>query len=150
MVYYFAYGSNMSERQMDERIGIANYKFFSCGKLLGYELRFNKTPRNIENPKKGYANIEPKENSVVEGIIFEIDSIAISKLDKYECVPEHYVRKQLIVNALDKEILCEVYFAVKTRDGLKPEKVYLDRLLKGKVYLSEKYYKDLKSTSTID
>lgn len=149
MVYYFAYGSNMDLSQMTNRVGL-DYRIISSGRLENYELKFNKVPKTTGNQDIGYANIEFKKNSVVEGIIFEIDSIAINKLDKYECVPKHYIKKQLIVKALDKEILCEVYLAVKTREDLKPEKIYLDRLLKGKIYLSERYYEDLKSTSTID
>ena len=69
--YYFAYGSNMDEHRLKEKRKITFYEKFS-GKLDGWELIFNKIAST--KPGVAYSNIQTKENSSVEGIIYKINS----------------------------------------------------------------------------
>jgi len=148
MVYYFAYGSNMDEMRMKGRVDC--YSIIGGGILTGYNLRFNKID---DKSGAGYANIVLDSESIVEGVIYKVDEIAISKLDINEGTKNHhYYRKQVKVETNGEILNCEVYIAYPERinDKLKPTKTYLDHLLAGKPYLSEKYYREISETKTID
>jgi gamma-glutamylcyclotransferase len=160
MVYYFAYGSNMDEDRLKDRMkktsgfcsnfSVGTYKVIGLGTLEGYKLVFNKINNVFRGA--GYANII-KEDSTVEGIIFEIDDNGMKRLDCNEGVSSgHYYKKYININTKKGTLNCAVYIANddKTKDGLKPTKEYLSCLLKGKEYLSEEYYEKLTKIETID
>jgi gamma-glutamylcyclotransferase (GGCT)/AIG2-like uncharacterized protein YtfP len=139
----------MSKKQMDERIGIENYSLFSKGTLINYKLIFN-NPKCVFS-KEGYASVEPDIDSVVEGIIYEINNIGLEKLDVFELVfDKEYKREQISVDSEKGKIICEVYIATNTQDDLKPSKAYIEKLLVGRSYLSPGYIKMLESVETID
>jgi len=148
MVYYFAYGSNMDENRINNRVGF--YKIIGTGVLKNYTLVFNKISK--DNPSKGYANIIPKDNCLVEGIIYEINSDGIKKLDKKEGFPSHYERKKMKILHDSEYIICEVYIANKNmvNNNLKPTRDYLAHILEGKNYFSKEYLDKLKTTVTLD
>ena len=136
--YYFAYGSNMNTSRMKERgVNIINLE---RGVLNDYKLVFNK--KSFKDNTIGFANIEESKNNQVEGIIYTILYADIAKLDKFEGFPKHYNR--IIMNINDKN--CFVYIANKEwiSESVKPTKEYIEHLLKGRDYLSEKYYESLK------
>lgn len=143
---YFAYGSNMSIAQLKERK--VDHKYLGKAILPNYQLLFNK----LANGKLGvgYANIVPKENSTVEGLLFEVDNL--KALDRFEGYPNHYKREDVNLSFEGKPILATAYVAVhsKTAENLKPEKEYLTRLLSAKEKLSEGYYDGLSKTETAD
>lgn len=133
MIWYFAYGSNMSLNRMNER-GIKINEYTSA-KLENYELRFNK----ISKKQGAVANIVPKQGSIVEGVLYNVDNI--EQLDKYEGFPEHYKRTIVFINGLN----VWVYIAQEKyiKEGLKPSKEYLGYLLEGKEFLSKEYFEKL-------
>lgn len=143
---YFAYGSNMDFKRLEER-GIF-FEFIGVGILENYELQFNKIAKNKTGI--GYANVVKKQGSKVEGILFSIDNIQI--LDRYEGFPEHYLKENLTICFLNDLIEATVYVAApdKIVPNLMPEKAYLNRLLAAKEYLSHEYFDFLDSTKTID
>ena len=148
-MWYFAYGSNMDEERMEKR-GV-NFNERKYAFIKGWKLTFNKVAS--ENPTEGYANIEKDDNDVVEGILYQIDENGLRKLDRYEGVPDHYIKKELEVCLANKEkAVAYVYIANKGKvnDGLKPSKKYLSHLLKGCDLLSEAYCNKLKNIETID
>lgn len=146
---YFAYGSNMSLRQMKERAG----KDYSPvrGILKGYALVFNKV--NIAISGAGFANVEPKENSQVEGLVYELNKEELEIIDKYEGVKSgHYYRAELNIEFQSGETKkCAVYLACpgKIRNGLKPSRKYLETILEAKDYLSPEYFQKLSKTPVI-
>jgi gamma-glutamylcyclotransferase (GGCT)/AIG2-like uncharacterized protein YtfP len=143
---YFAYGSNMDFKRLEER-GIS-FEFMGVGILENYELQFNKIAKNKIGI--GYANVVNKQGSKVEGLLYSIDNIQM--LDRYEGYPEHYLKEILSIYHLNKRIEATVYVAAPDKIGLNlmPEKDYLNRLLAAKQYLSQEYYDFLESTRTID
>ena len=143
---FFAYGSNMDFKRLEER-GIS-FEFIGLGILENYELQFNKIAKNKTGI--GYANVVKKEGSKVEGLLFSIDNIQM--LDRYEGYPEHYLKEILSIYHLNKCIEATVYVAAPDKIGLNlmPEKFYLNRLLAAKEYLSQEYFDFLDSTKTID
>ena len=139
----------MDVQQMNDRE--ANFTKTQKGILKDWKLVFNKINRRLKGA--GFANIVPESNFFVEGIIFEVNEITIDVLDRYEGSPNAYHKKIIPVETNDnKSINCIVYIAnhSKTNNSLKPEKKYLDHLLKGKEFLSENYFSDLQKFETID
>ena len=146
VVVYFAYGSNMDFKRLEER-GIS-FEFMGVGILENYELQFNKIAKNKTGI--GYANVVNKQGSKVEGLLYSIDNIQI--LDRFEGFPEHYLKENLSIYHLNKRIEAIVYVAAPDKIGLNlmPEKAYLNRLLAAKQYLSQEYFDFLESTKSID
>lgn len=142
MCLYFAYGSNMNKARMKKR-DVKFTQMFS-GIMRNWQLTFNKV--NTRKEGSGFANIVPKESSIVEGIIYKINEKSIEKLDDREGFCEHYQRLDMLVESEGKFLKCVIYIAnpTKVREGLKPEKWYLDHLLEGEEFLSTNYISFLK------
>lgn len=149
-IFYFAYGSNMSERRMKKR-GITYYER-KAAHLYGYRLEFNKVAKN--NPCEGYANVVPNSSNIVEGAVYSIEAYHLTKLDKDEGYPKHYLKSALkVVLPNTSEEVCAITYIAhpdKVRDGLKPSREYLSYLLDGKDILSVEYFKKLSGTKTLD
>ncbi len=149
-VYYFAYGSNMDTKRLEERVGINNVQLTGKAILKGYELKFNK----IKSDGTTAANVMPFKFSNVEGLLFEFDpsnSTVLEKLDRYEGVATKDYRRKLLGIEIDGiEVLAYVYVAYpnKIREGILPSKDYLSHLLCAKDYLSEAYYSKLVNQKT--
>lgn len=127
-VWYFAYGRNISFFRLCERIG--GYPALSCrGILPGYRLKFNKTPG--PRPGTGYSNITPAAKEYVEGVVYLLAKRNMSCLDRYEGVPEHYVRQNIIVWNIDRHrwVKAVAYIAARTDDSLEPPREYLEEIL---------------------
>jgi gamma-glutamylcyclotransferase len=147
--YYFAFGSNMNKERMIERE--ANFVNIQKGILNDWELVFNKI--NSRKDGSGFANIIPKIGSIVEGMIYKVDEETLEKLDRFEGVPNHYNRKTMKIRNENNEMIdCITYLANPSQmdNSRKPEKWYLNHLLKGKEYLSEEYFSDLRKTNSLD
>jgi len=135
---YFAYGSNMNISRMVDR-GITPKKSISF-ELQDYKLVMNK--KSYKNPSMGFANIIPKQNSIVEGVLYTINRDDIKKLDKFEGYPKHYNKNILKID--NNEIY--VYVANPKWESdveLNVTEKYKNHILKGKQFLSEKYYNDI-------
>ena len=143
---YFAYGSNMDFRQLTER-GIS-FEMIGLGILEDYVLKFNKI--SSRRSGVGYANIVKQKGSKVEGLLFSIANI--ERLDGFEGYPTHYKKEALKIHHSNNVVDATVYLAASdwVSDNLKPERVYLNRLLAAKDFLSGAYFDFLKSTKTID
>ena len=121
------------------------------GIMRDWKLVFNK--RKWRGGGVGFANIVPEYGFTVEGIIYKINENTIQTLDGLEGVPKGYHKKSMLVENINKEFVdCTVYIAnhSRTNNSSKPKKEYLGRLLKGKEFLSENYFSELKNTKTFD
>lgn len=145
---YFAYGSNMSEERMISRH--ISYESRTFAKLTGYKLIFNK------QASKGnyvYANIMVSENDIIEGVLYEFPDVEISKLDKFEGVPNHYRKIQVNIEDQNGTIASAITYVAKEDkivDGLLPQKEYLNHLLAAQDLLSPLYFEKLKESPTCD
>lgn len=139
MIYYFAYGSNMNEARMLERVG--EFTIIGSGVLIDYQLAFNKMAHGKIG--EGYANVMTSPRDLVEGVVYQFDEIR--KLDKPEGYPIHYDRKLMAISIDGGFVEAWVYFARPSRisEGLMPSKSYLEHILLGKEYLSEAYFQKL-------
>lgn len=147
-MYYFAYGSNMKTKRLKDRVG----KVTVIGKagLSNHCLRFNK----LGDDETGKANIETKENSLVEGVLFNLTEEQFKKLDICEAVPTHYIRCKMNVIRFDNDMVAAaVYIANpnRLRSHLKPKQKYLQYLIDGanEHGLSNQYKQSLASSECI-
>jgi gamma-glutamylcyclotransferase (GGCT)/AIG2-like uncharacterized protein YtfP len=141
---YFAYGSNMNLVQMRYRCPGA--KKIGNGRLSGYEICF---PRKSPSRQgKGVASICEKANTYVEGVVFELTSTDWNSLDRYEGVPDIYIRRLVAISMNDgKEIEAETYIANQVQGSpFKPAKLYMDFIIHGAEEngLSKDYIEKLK------
>jgi len=152
---YFAYGSDMSLRQMQQRLLeaeiILDETARSSATLKDWELRFDKSVP--QHPQVGLAAIHPMVGSVVEGVLYEIPAKAMAALDLAEGVADgHYQRLSLeVVSAKHGAITAQVYVPndLHIHPGLKPTRNHLYRLLAAEKFLSPEYFLKLKRTESL-
>ncbi len=155
MVMYFAYGSNMDVSELERYDVQVDSTRRKHAELPGYVLKFNKVATGeTAKPGEGKGNIERDPDGVVEGVLWEVRSKDISKLDKKEgALIGHYHRATVRVHLSDgtqEDAITYIADSSMTRKGLKPTKEYLGHYLKGKDLLSERYYRWLESTETLE
>ena len=122
---YFAYGSNLSHKQMRDRC--KNPKYIKNFFLEGYKLSFCTINRNY-----GAANIVKKLDSKVPGGIWKISANDEKELDYYEGFPIKYTKDFFILNG--EKIM---FYIIKRQYSFKsPQRWYVDIINQG--------YKDCK------
>lgn len=125
-MYYFAYGSNMNHRQMNERCPTA--KFITRAKLNGYKFVYD----GYTSSRNGaVANIIKSDNNIVEGGLFEIDNDCLHALDKYEGYPSYYERQIVEVEDDNDNSYQAIVYLRKPQKLGKPSDEYRDIVLKG-------------------
>jgi cation transport regulator ChaC len=125
-VWYFAYASNMSRAQIKQRAG--DWAEEKLARLENYELNFDKVARG----GTGTGNIVLAEGKVVWGVLYRVTEAQLRALDRFESVPEHYRRIEVnVVDAENNKIAAQAYIARKVRKGLKPDRLYLQRIIEG-------------------
>ncbi len=144
MVYYFAYGSLMDVQFVGE-LGV-RYENPCSGQLIGFDLYIN--VQDTTNSNFGYANIEPRENNTVEGVLFEIPEEDLILLDSYEGYPELYSRRQINVFSSKSKTHLKAWvyegnlnFVVNR--NLELSNTQKDRIRNGFVFLTVDYQKKL-------
>ena len=141
---YFAFGSNMNQARMKERLDWAPPR--RAAFLKHYRLRFDKISED-----GGKANIRPHVGSIVEGVLYLLGEKDLLLLDRFEGVAEgHYHRNSVEVMSKPGG-LCKVvtYIALRTGPEKPPTRAYLNHLLAGKDLLSQEYVKSLERLPTI-
>lgn len=78
-VLYFAYGSNMHQPRLEQRVGPV--KFIATYSLPGYQLTFDTGMTSCT-----FANVKECEKETCEGVIFEMTYRQLLVLDQYECL----------------------------------------------------------------
>ena len=120
MMLYFAFGSNLNQKQMKRRC--RDSKYIGCYSLKNYKLVF----RNYFLGG-GVADVEKKKNSSVLGAIYKISKKDERELDIYEDFPKTYIKKYF--RLLGKKVMF-YYMPKKTRHVL-PSKRYLNLIIQG-------------------
>lgn len=147
--YYFAYGSNMNPARMAVR-GM-RYCHSQPATLFGWLLCFNK--RAEGERAAAHANIMAQPDYQVEGVLYRlIDNQEITRMDPFEGYPECYRRECMPVATADGIVQTWVYRANPAwqAEQLRPERWYLNHLLSGRPWLSERYYRWLSQASCLE
>lgn len=120
-MYYFAYGSNLSRKQMGERCPGGKPKFGVV--LPNYKLIFTGWSRVW---KGGTASIKPFRGEKVKGAVYELSENDFKKLDKYEDYPVSYDHLNVIVWTEDGDQMEAVTYIKKVQfPETKPSPEYL-------------------------
>ncbi len=129
---------------MHERLGWSPSR--SGAILTDFEMVFNKHSND-----GGKANIMYSPGDLVEGILYSVYEKDLVVLDKYEGVAnKQYKRHEIEVwNNNKKSITAISYKALNTGEVSAPTEEYLSYILEGKEFLSQEYYKKLKSTEIL-
>jgi len=125
-VWYFAYGANLNKELMRKRVG--EWKDCKRGVLEGYRLSFGVFSKSWGG---GVANIVEESNSKVYGAVYLLDEEQLKVLDRYEGVPNIYLRRKVIVKTDDGEVEAVTYVAANPRQFVKPSAEYLAMMQKG-------------------
>lgn len=126
-VWYFAYGSNLNRRQVQERLGRVPEARRAL--LAGWRLCFNKQGRPT------YANIVRSQGGEVWGVLYRCTATDLERMDRFEGVPAaHYRRIAVQVETCEGECLTAVSYDAcperVTREQL-PDRAYAMRILEG-------------------
>jgi len=125
---HFAYGSNLKVERKQARTGPIREALIA--RLPDFRFAFNKRGKD----GSGKANILPTAGSEVWGIVYRISAEGLSKLDRFEGVPDHYTREDLVVVLESGEKITAVTYTARPHrieEGLKPTPDYLELILEG-------------------
>ena len=117
---YFAFGSNLNQKQMKRRC--RDSKYIGCYSLKNYKLVF----RNYYLGG-GVADIQKDKNSTVLGAIYKISKKDEKELDVYEDYPRTYIKKYF--KLLGKKVM--FYYMPKKTMHVPPSKRYINIIIQG-------------------
>jgi gamma-glutamylcyclotransferase (GGCT)/AIG2-like uncharacterized protein YtfP len=124
---YFAYGSNLNKKQMQERCPDSKPLFTAV--LPNFKLIFVGWSRQW---KGAVASIKASRGDRVRGAVYEISELCLQRLDKYEGFPQSYERLKVILFGEDDEAIEAVTYikAGQIQEG-QPSKEYLAIIQQG-------------------
>ena len=126
-MYYFAYGSNLSKKQMKERCP-ANKPLFRAT-LPNYKLIFTGWSRQW---RSGTASIKPFQGDKVPGAVYELSELDFKRLDRHEGYPTLHNRLNVLVITEDGEAVRSVtYIRREQSEETRPTKEYLSIIQQG-------------------
>jgi len=117
---YFAFGSNLNQKQMKRRC--KDSKYIGCYSLRNYKLVF----RNFFLGG-GVADVQKQKNSSVLGAIYKISKKDEKMLDEYEDFPKTYIKRYF--KLLGKKVM--FYYMPKKSKHILPSKRYLNLIIQG-------------------
>lgn len=158
-VWYFAYGSNMNQDDLDrwcreKRLPLIRFKSSRKAVLEDFKLVFNyySFSRGC-----GVANIEHRPNEIVEGVLYEVMESDILLIDRKEGHPDYYTKIPVTVKLNDKihvknVITYTVREEKKSSSFIPPTRAYMEVIIDGAIThgLSEDWVKKLKVIPTRD
>lgn len=124
-IFYFAYGSNLDARQMQERcpgaISIGN------GCLEGFSISFT---RHSKKWNGGVADIIETPGGQVWGLVWHLSEENLESLDQFEGHPTIYRRKEMIIQMRpEKNVSAWVYEVLEKKPLIDPSDKYLEIIL---------------------
>ena len=153
---YFAYGSNMSNSDLDQWCKSKGYKEIDIESklkaiLYGYELSFNyySTGR-----KGGAANIMEKPDGQVMGLLYELDNDDFIKISEKEGSPYYYHEIKIQIKLEGKQVdNVSTFKVIKAREKdtfQTPTKIYMSLIISAaeENNFDKSYIEKLKSIPT--
>jgi hypothetical protein len=126
-VWYFAYGSNMSEIQMNQRGLFSSRREEAV--LPDYKFVFNKRSQN--SPTESFANIASSPGDSVFEWLTELNMDSVQVLDMFEGYPRHYNRSfiEVFVDGTPHSALVYTAMPEWISESLFPSKTYSKKIL---------------------
>ena len=126
-MYYFAYASNLSSKQMLERCPDAQPKLVVT--LPNHKLIFAGWSRKWRG---GVASIKPCKGERVIGVFYEVSERCLRALDKYEDCPATYNRRNIIAfTDLGDSVEAITYIKAEQSEETEPSQEYLATIKQG-------------------
>lgn len=151
---YFAYGSDMSLPQMRGRMLDAEVSLPDdarrSARLSGYRLSFERAVPNHD--AIGHANLHADTESAVQGVLYELPEQALAVLDRFEGVTEGMAQRITVQVTDDNGEQTAFAYVASTdwvREGLKPSRNHLYRLLSAQRFLETEYFAHLRQTESL-
>lgn len=127
-MYYFAYGSNLSTRRLQQRVDSA--ELITTGLLTQHTLIFHKIGR--DGSAKCDAFHTGSSSDILYGAVYKIDPEQKANLDDAEGLGNGYEIKQVKVVADDNQAIdAFMYYATRIAESIKPFHWYKQHVLKG-------------------
>lgn len=145
---YFAYGSNMSVKRIQNRVPSA--KPLCAGELRQHILMFHK--KSNDESGKGDAFYSGDESHCIKGVLFAVDLQDKGRLDRAEGKNNGYDEKTVEVLTDDNvPVTAFTYYATNTKSDLKPYTWYMTHVLIGAISANfpQAYIDKLKETPSI-
>jgi gamma-glutamylcyclotransferase len=145
---YFAYGSNMLEQRLRNRVPSATR--IMVGTIKGYELRWHKVSKDGSGKCDIVRSLDPK--SKVIGVIFEILLSEKSLLDRAEGLGAGYNETQFEIETSQGALNAWLYYAESTSTSVLPYSWYKAIVIAGAkaASLPEDYIRGLEEVKAID
>lgn len=130
MKLYFAYGSNMDSKQMNQRC--PENRLIGKAILPGYRWVIT---------RRGYANVLPSQQDAVEGVLFEISEGDEALLDRYEGVDQGSYFKRTVRVLHNGQVRQAMIYVDPVEEEGTAKKEYIHRINEavGDAGLSGKY-----------
>jgi phage replication-related protein YjqB (UPF0714/DUF867 family)/gamma-glutamylcyclotransferase (GGCT)/AIG2-like uncharacterized protein YtfP len=119
---YFAYGSNLSVRQMAQRCPDSGNPRRAV--LADHDWLIN---------QRGVATVEPFDGTQVHGVVWDVSDHDLALLDRAESVPAHYRRDHMTVQTEDGPSDAWVYIDHRVNPG-PPRPGYLEGIIDGALH----------------
>ncbi len=146
---YFAYGSNMSLRRLQERIESAHA--LGIYTLAQHELRFHKV--GADGSAKCDAFFTGKLPHAIHGVLYRIDRADKSALDRIEGLGAGYEEKTVgVADSQGNLVEAVTYYATRIDNSLLPFHWYKQHVLIGarETGLPQHYIARIESTTATD
>lgn len=139
--YYFAYNSDMLQSALEYRVGPVKSRGVATlpekwtldySKLVSRKNIKDETGKIIQH---GYANIRQlgDQDRQIFGVLYSLTEDQWKKLDNCMGNPFHYRRRPVDIFHNDKFKLAQTYVARVPTEGLKPNGVYLELMVRGAI-----------------
>ncbi|WP_448568798.1 gamma-glutamylcyclotransferase family protein [Thalassotalea ganghwensis] len=152
---YFAYGSNMSTKRLQQRV--ASAKPIGVYQLIHHKLKFHK--EGHDGSAKGDAYATNNVEDIIYGVLFEIDEQEKYLLDQVEGLDNGYDIKWVELLAVKDSsehtnqcVKAFTYYATQINTTLSPFDWYLQHVIVGaqEHQLPADYQTDLRAIETIE
>lgn len=135
---YFAYGSNMLQNRLEQRVGRV------IKVCTGY-LRHHKLDFSCGNMGVSFANVVPSPGNQVFGVVYRLTLRQLQMLDSYEV---YYQRENMKINTFDTAVYTGLPFHTENLGWkVSPLGYYVDLLKKG--YLENNHPKGVEELEAL-
>jgi gamma-glutamylcyclotransferase (GGCT)/AIG2-like uncharacterized protein YtfP len=127
-MHYFAYGSNLCTRYLQEYCPSATYVMKAD--LPNYKIQFRRYSHEMQG---GISTIMEAPGNLVRGVIYEVSKNEIGAMDLLEDVPQEiYLRETFLVLGADGSWhRADLYRVAEPAGPYPPAKRYLDLMIEG-------------------
>ncbi len=126
----FSYGSNMSTKRLEERVG--KVELIGTGQLYHHQLRLHK--ESTDRSAKADAFYTGQEHDYLWGVLHHLKAGQKAQLDKFENLGFSYFEKKAEVQTMEDEKYEAIFYVAANQfinPKIKPYEWYMNFIVKG-------------------